>query len=207
MEEQQKKSDITKKLILEAAEIEFSEKGLYGARVDEIALRAKINKGMIYQYFGNKEELYKVALEAVYNRLGESENKLICNNCSCIEEISEIIRMYFYFLKDNPAYVRMLMWENLNYGKYFEEKSLGTSKNTIRTELDIIIAEGKNKGEIDEGIDGDHVFQTLVACSFNYFSNMYTLNKILDKDMLSEEYMEERINTVTKMLVDYIKKK
>ncbi len=207
MEEQQKKSDITKRLILEAAEIEFSEKGLYGARVDEIALRAKINKGMIYQYFGNKEELYKVALEAVYNRLGECESKIICNNCNCIEEISEIIKMYFYFLKDNPAYVRMLMWENLNYGKYFEEKSLGISKNTIRTELDIIITEGKNKGEIDEAIDGDHVFQTLVACSFNYFSNIHTLSKILDKDMMSEECMEERINTVTKMLVDYIKKK
>ena len=34
-----------------------------GARVDEIAAKAKINKGMIYQYFGNKEELYKQFLK------------------------------------------------------------------------------------------------------------------------------------------------
>ena len=50
------KSDLTKQRILEAAEQEFSEKGLYGARVDEIAAKADINKRMLYQYFGNKEE-------------------------------------------------------------------------------------------------------------------------------------------------------
>ena len=33
------KSDLTKQRILEAAEQEFSEKGLYGARVDEIAAK------------------------------------------------------------------------------------------------------------------------------------------------------------------------
>ena len=65
MTKQEIKSTQTKQAILKAAEEEFSEKGIYGARVDEIAAKAKINKGMIYQYFGNKEELYKTVLQTV----------------------------------------------------------------------------------------------------------------------------------------------
>ena len=42
-----KKSDLTKQRILEAAEAEFSEIGLHGARVDEIAARAGVNKRML----------------------------------------------------------------------------------------------------------------------------------------------------------------
>ena len=72
MTKQEIKSTQTKQAILKAAEEEFSEKGIYGARVDEIAAKAKINKGMIYQYFGNKEELYKTVLKNVYDRLGDS---------------------------------------------------------------------------------------------------------------------------------------
>jgi AcrR family transcriptional regulator len=45
--------------ILAAALREFSEHGLAGARVDRIARRARINKRMLYSYFGAKNELYR----------------------------------------------------------------------------------------------------------------------------------------------------
>jgi len=70
-------SSRTKREILFAAEQEFAEKGFYGARVDQIAKLANINKRMIYEYFGNKEELYKTVLVHVYGRLGERETKLL----------------------------------------------------------------------------------------------------------------------------------
>ena len=103
MTKQEIKSTQTKQAILKAAEEEFSEKGIYGARVDEIAAKAKINKGMIYQYFGNKEELYKTVLKNVYDRLGDSEDLVICNQKNCISEITDLVRTYFYFLRDNPS--------------------------------------------------------------------------------------------------------
>ena len=63
----------TKEAILQAAELEFAEKGIYGARVDEIAAKAGVNKRMIYEYYGNKEELYKTVLATVYGRLGKKK--------------------------------------------------------------------------------------------------------------------------------------
>ena len=49
----------TRQALLAAAEIEFSTKGLAGARVDVIAEQAAANKRMLYYYFGSKEELYR----------------------------------------------------------------------------------------------------------------------------------------------------
>ena len=67
----QDRAQNTRKKILAATEWEFSEKGLYGARVDDIARAAGVNKSMLYAYFGSKESLYKIVLEEVYNRLNQ----------------------------------------------------------------------------------------------------------------------------------------
>src|SRR5215468_9923266 len=52
----------TQERILAAALREFSEKGFAGARVDRIARRARVNKRMLYHYFGNKESLFREIL-------------------------------------------------------------------------------------------------------------------------------------------------
>ncbi|NMO56443.1 TetR/AcrR family transcriptional regulator [Actinoplanes sp. TBRC 11911] len=55
----------TKERIVDAATVEFSEHGIAGARVDRIVARAGCGKGLVYNYFGNKEQLFDV----VYDRL------------------------------------------------------------------------------------------------------------------------------------------
>ena len=57
------KSELTKNKILAAAECEFSEKGIWGARIDAIAASAGVNKRMIYEHYESKEGLYKVVNE------------------------------------------------------------------------------------------------------------------------------------------------
>ena len=59
MRSKQPKSEITKAKILASSEFEFSEKGFFGARIDEIAERAGVNKRMIYEHFESKENLYR----------------------------------------------------------------------------------------------------------------------------------------------------
>ncbi len=52
--------------ILRAAAEEFAERGFAGARVDEIARRAGVNKAMLYYHVGDKASLYeKVVLDGV----------------------------------------------------------------------------------------------------------------------------------------------
>ena len=62
---QAERSDQTRTRILEAAVTQFSEKGLDGARTEQIAEAAGVNKALLYYYFQGKEALYTAALEYV----------------------------------------------------------------------------------------------------------------------------------------------
>ena len=109
-----KKGIITQNNILSAAEEIFSEKGLYGARIDEIAEAAECNKRMLYAYFGSKEGLYTAVLDSVYSRLSVVEEELLNKTLSPVETVRFYIKVLFNFLKDNPTFIKMVMWENLN---------------------------------------------------------------------------------------------
>ena len=66
----------TRQKLLAAARREFAESGLAGARVDEIAARAGVNKQLVYHYFGDKDALYLAVLEWVYEEIRAQERKL-----------------------------------------------------------------------------------------------------------------------------------
>src|SRR3954452_12310286 len=82
----------TRQRILAAALAEFSEKGLGGARVDEIALRAGANKRMLYHYYGNKEDLFLAVLESAYADIREAELGLELEHQAPCEAMRTLIR-------------------------------------------------------------------------------------------------------------------
>ena len=59
----------TRTRILDAALSEFSDHGLAGARTEQIAAAAGVNKALLYYYFESKEKLYAAALEMVSARV------------------------------------------------------------------------------------------------------------------------------------------
>lgn len=200
------KSENTKLRILEAAEIEFSEKGIFGARVDEIALKAEINKRMLYEYFGNKEDLYKTVLYNVYKRIADIDEKILSAEKDSIELIKEIIMVYYEFLATNPTFVRMIMWENLNNGKYIEESGAINIKDPAVKAIINIISEGKKKGVFKEEIDEQQVVLSLITFSFSYFSNIHTLSLLLKTDMTLKENIKKRTKYVSEMILNYLLK-
>ena len=63
----------TRQRLLNAAIALFSRRGYHAVSVDEIVASARVNKRMVYHYFGSKEGLYKVVLHDVYSRLESVE--------------------------------------------------------------------------------------------------------------------------------------
>ncbi len=201
------KSEQTKQNILAAAEKAFSDLGLYGARIDDIAAAAGINKRMLYEYFGNKEALYRTVLERVYLRINVCEEEFIsCADTSdAADAIRRLVRIYFTFLAENPTYVRMIMWENLNGGRYFDEQGLSDSRNPILSAMHSILERGQSQGVFRKNADEKQLLMTLFACSFNYFSNRHTMQRIMDTEFLSEAETSKRIAFITDMLLTYLK--
>lgn len=199
-----KDSQKSKEDILAAAEAEFSEKGLYGTRIDEIAQSANINKRMIYEYFGNKEDLYKAVLISVYSRLSIKELGLLFEDISCVEAIRKIIILYFEFLRDNPTYVNLILWENLNKGKYIQGIDFSTIKDPTIEQMRKVISHGKEEGVFKQSVDTEQIILSLLTYTFSYFSNRYTLSKLLGRRLDSEENIKNRIENVTEMFLGYL---
>lgn len=190
--------------ILNAAETEFSDKGIYGTRIDEIAAKANINKRMIYEYFGNKEELYKAVLSSVYSRLSRMEYDLLSEKTSCIDAIKKIIMLQFEFLRDNPTYVNLILWENLNKGRYINEMDFSGIKDPTLELLSSVIDKGKMEGVFKPEIDTKQVILSILTHTFSYYSNRYTLSKLLSMDMAKKENIKLRVEIVTKMFLGYL---
>lgn len=67
----------SKEIILNVAREVFAEKGFDGARVDEIAKRAKVNKALIYYYFESKEQILTELIETCIQDTINNKNQLI----------------------------------------------------------------------------------------------------------------------------------
>lgn len=198
--QQKIKSEITKNKILTAAEKEFSEKGLAAARVDSIAENAGVNKRLIYSHFQSKEILYEKVLEKVYMRLADYEEVLKNIEFTGIASIREMIIEYFEFLYKNPSFVRLVLWENLNYGK---------NSSKIHTTLffgaEELLKKGIQKGVIKKDIDVKETSMSINMFCFSAFSNTYTISKHINKELNSEEYIKNRANHIADVIIEYLK--
>lgn len=198
--ENQKNSN--RELILKAAEEVFSKKGLFGARVDEIAALSGVNKRFVYREFSSKEELYKAVLLHAYKKMANAESKIFAPYKTCSEAISNLIKMYFEFLKNNPSYVKLILWENLNEGEYIKDIDLSDIKTKVSDYMYSVVSEGKRRGEFKEDADENQVVFSIMTFTFSYFSNKFTMANFLKGDI----EFAKRVEDVTKMILTNIKK-
>ena len=205
-EAQAKKTLLTKQKILAAAELEFSEKGIFGARIDSIAESAGVNKRMIYEHYTNKEELYKRVLEEVYGRLAEYEKSYYVEGISPELAIRNIVYGSFRFLESNPSFVRILMWENLNNASYLEKNEIAAIKAPTIDYIKEQIGRGKEKGIFREDADEMQIVISLMNFEFSYFSNMYTLSGVLGVNLSDSLEISKRALFVSDMIIKYLKK-
>jgi len=86
--------------ILEAALAEFGERGLAGARLDDIARRAGVAKGTIYLYFPNKEALFReVVLTTIVARIEEVERAALATQGTTTELLGAFMQLWWDILR------------------------------------------------------------------------------------------------------------
>jgi TetR/AcrR family transcriptional regulator len=92
--------------ILGAALQEFADKGFAGARVDAIARRARLNKRMLYHYFGDKEGLFRAVL-----RRKIRERQALAETAP--DDPAESLQLWFDLACKDTNWIRLLEWEAL----------------------------------------------------------------------------------------------
>jgi AcrR family transcriptional regulator len=98
-----KELSATEGKILAAAELEFQEKGYFGARMREIADRAGINKGLLHYYFKTKDSLFAAIFDTAFAQLVGKINSVLDMDIPLMEKIDTIVDTYFNLLTKNSA--------------------------------------------------------------------------------------------------------
>jgi len=174
----------TRAAILAAATREFAEKGLGGARVDSIALRAGTNKRMLYHYFGDKEALYLVVLENAYAGIRGAEATLDLGHRDPEEALRELALFTWRYFVEHPEFISLLNTENLMRARFLKgSKRIREMQTHLVGELSAVLRRGERKGLFAPDLDPLHVYLTMASMSVFYLSNQYTLSVIFDREL------------------------
>jgi|TARA_R110000824_G_scaffold393237_2_gene592177 AcrR family transcriptional regulator len=191
--------------ILAVATREFSEKGLSGARIDEIAEKTRASKRMIYYYFTDKETLYLHTLEAAYQKVRLQEAELDLDHLAPLEALSRLVRFTFCHHAKNPDFIRLVMIENIHHGRFIAQSALIQSLNAgVIDVLTNVYARGVEAGCFREGLDPRELHWLISALSFFNVSNQHTFSRIFDWHQAAPENQSKLEDHVTEMVLRYV---
>jgi len=154
--------------ILRAAEENFAERGLAGARIGAIARAARVNKALLYYYFSSKEELHRFTLATLFRQLREQTSAALDRGGSPREQLLRYANSYFDFMVAHPNYPRLFERELMSE----EPRLVALVQEHLRPlyrRLTSVIRAGIAKGEFRR-VDPQHTLFSLVAMTVFYFA-------------------------------------
>jgi TetR/AcrR family transcriptional regulator len=173
----------TRKKLLTAARREFADSGLAGARVDEIAARAGVNKQLVYHYFGDKDALYLAVLEWVYEEIRAQERELNLEGLPPEQAIRKLIEASFDHLDAHPDFIVLLNDENRGGARHVRgSRKLEAMHSPLVSMVSTILSQGIRAGVFRKGVNPVHLYISIAGLSYFFFSNTPTLSAIFGKD-------------------------
>ena len=201
-------ADLTRKRILAAATAEFARKGLGGARVDEIALRSKSNKRMIYHYFGGKEQLFTTVLEAAYLGIRTAEKELHLDELNPETAIVRLVEFTWKYYLKHPEFLTLVNSENLHRAKHLKaSKLIKEASSQFVKMVKAILDRGVETGVFRAGIDPVQLNITIAAIGYYYINNHYTGSIVFERDLMSEENLALRLAFNLETILGLVKRK
>ncbi|WP_236545125.1 TetR/AcrR family transcriptional regulator [Tropicimonas marinistellae] len=174
--------------ILRAAKAEFAENGLAGARIQDIANRIQTSKRMIFYYFGDKEGLYRAALEDAYRSVRKGEAELDLNGLPPTEALRRLVRFTFDHHRNNADFIRLVMIENIHDGRHMRAmETLSESSTTAIEQLARICEAGIGTGEFRKDVSPLVLHWQISAMCFFNVSNRPTFSIIFGEELFTDK--------------------
>lgn len=197
----------SRKILLEVAKKEFARNGLHGSRVDKIAKTAKINKQLIYYYFGDKENLYLAVLEDAYGDIRAHEHALDLRALDPMAAMRKLIGFTFDYVMDNREFVLLLTNENLMEARHLKRsKTIKATHSPIVDLLADTLARGEKEKLFCSGVDPVQLYISLAGLCFFYTANIHTLGILFDRNLQSHDAVMERRIHVVDFVIGYLTK-
>jgi len=202
---QRRNSARTKERILRAAIALFAEHGPSATTIRMLAKRARVNRRMLYYYFGSKEGLYRAAMRSMYEQNAIVEAELSRAGLSAEKLLERFVRALYEFLSEHPEFVRLLTWENLRQGRSVRHVDTDAVMAPVLEALRVALERGKAEGRFRRNVDEKQLLISCMALSFFYFANRHTVSRALGVDLASGDAVEKRVKHVVRLLLDGIR--
>jgi AcrR family transcriptional regulator len=196
----------TRAAILAAATEEFTANGLNGARVDAIAQRARVNKRMIYHYFGDKAGLYLAVLETTYAAIRTAELGLNLSEHDPTEGMRALVLFTWRYFLAHPEFLSLLGTENLHRAAYLKRSQrIRDLHSPLVSMITGLLERGAKTKVFRRGVDPVELYITIAALGFFYMSNRHTLSTIFGEDLGAAKRLEARGKHIVEVVLAYLK--
>ncbi len=195
----------TQETVLRAALEEFATKGYEGARVDAIALRAGLNKNVLYHHFGNKDELFSAVLEHTYQTIRTRQEDLKIRGMDPVEGMRKLVIFTGRIWVQYPEFQRLLGSENIMGGRHVRgSASIARLYNPLFETINELLRRGRESGVFRPGIDPINLYISISALTAHYITNVHTFEAIFGEPLMTPGRIRERLEHAADMVLRYV---
>ncbi len=198
----ERNAEQTRQAILHAAIAEFSREGVAGARTDEIARAAKVNKALLYYYFRDKESLYGAVLDHAFGSIYPRLAAILESGLPCREKVLRYAEAHFEALAQNPSFCRLVHSEMGRAGREGSPHIRQLADRYISklsVQLQRVLHEGMASGEFRR-VDPLHFATSIPALNVFYFVAAPMIRAITGEEPLTPERIAARKAAVLDLL-------
>ncbi len=198
------KDENTEGQILEAAKNVFQSKGMDGARMQEIADKAGINKAMLHYYYRSKQLLFEAVFTNAFSLLAPQLNAILNDDSSIEEKIRNFTSNYISFIIKHP-YLPNFIIQELNRNPEFVLK---LKENKGFPNLEKFKKQVKNDVEngLIKPISPEQLFINILGLNvFPFVAKPLIMALINADDKTYTQLMEDRKIEVSNFIINSIK--
>jgi AcrR family transcriptional regulator len=194
----------TEENILQAANSVFQKRGLAGARMQEIADEAQINKAMLHYYYRSKQKLFEAVFMQAFKKIIPHVNGIFNSDATVFEKIRRFADSYITFVMENP-YLPTFLIQEINNNPDFAKIFFRTNSAPDTSMFEQQILEEIKNGVLKQ-IDPKQLLMNLISLSVFPFVGRGLIMEILKLDEDSfMAMMEERKTLVPELIINAIK--
>jgi TetR/AcrR family transcriptional regulator len=195
----------TEEKIFNAARIVFQKKGFAGARMQEIADEAGINKAMLHYCFKNKQLLFEAVFMNAFSQIAPQINAIFNSDETVFEKITQFTQSYISFVILNP-FLPPFVIQEMNNNPEFVTRFF-KNKNTPNPSLLIEQIQKEIEAGIIKPIDSKQLVLDIFAMTvFPFAAHMMVKGILHVNDLEFNQMMEERKTTIAEQIINSIKK-
>ncbi len=192
----------TREAILKAAIAEFAREGVAGARTDQIARAARVNKALRYYYFKDKESLYGAVLDHAFGSIYPRLAAILDSDLPCREKILRYAGEHFDALASNPQFCRLVHAEMGRLGREGSPQIRQLADRYISrlaVRVQAVLSQGMASGEFRQ-VDPLNFALSIPALNVFYFVASPMIRAVSGQDPLTPERIAARRAAVLDLL-------